>query len=417
MYDKLDLEIPFDDLFVREFNGTSQFDRAGSVDPKFYDFKGIQLITWVDGKPIVESSSAKKWESVSSNISSIAVGFYPEGNGFNQWPHIRLKASPAKILQGHNIFGSEDPRQGAMQMLATLRQAYPKIYQHLAIDRAKVCYVDCTYSARLESRFWVNHIFKFLENLANIRTKINRNTDYLQLGQGSEYNRQKFYMKDQEVEADYQAAKRRREKSRIEILSDTRLRDWAQNLLRLEATVGKRKFEALGIPTDLKGFLKFNDWFKKIHGEPLARHLWRQCFSSVFEQVEGHTMKDVDDSAVKLKIDSKFITYKTNSKTGKVTVNKRKANAVFRTFRDIKTEGYSALVSENNTTFKRNVNCLIDCGFSRAFLKSLDPQRPNDNVIPMVRLLNVDFGQQRPDWYVEPVANFDDRRRHLKAVG
>jgi len=416
MWDKLDIEIPFDALFVNEFNGVKEDERAGFIKPNLYDFDGIQLVKFVDGQPVVESTTSKKWDSLSFGLSQMAVGFFPEGNGFNSWPHVRIKASPTKILQGHNVFGSESLREGFRQMILMLRLGFPKIFQHLDIDNAHVCYVDCTYSAKKESRFFVNHIFKFLENLANSRSKINRNTDYLQLGTSSEYNRQKFYMKDQELQADYEQAKKRRETDRIQVLGDPRLKDWAHNLIRLEATVGKRRMIDLGIPNDIKGFLKFHDWYEKTHGEPLARYLWRQCFASVFKKIEGHTMSNMDDDAIKAAIDKEFITYKTNLKTGKVTVSKRKANAVFNTYRQIKLDGYHTLIKQDNSSFFRNVKHLEQCGISKAVLMQLGPYKSIDNVIPMVRLLNVDFSKQRPDWYQEPVAGYDDRRRHLKVV-
>ena len=122
-------------------------------------------------------------------------------------------------------------------------------------------------------------------------------------------------------------------------------------------------------------------------------------------------MKNVDDDHIKLKIDANYIKIKENGK-----LCKRKANAIWRTYRQIKTEGYSQLAKEGNKTFFRNVGFLNDIGLSRAFLKSLDPMKPNDNVIPLVQIIDVDFSQQRPSWYVEPTAGFDDPARHLRLV-
>jgi II/X family phage/plasmid replication protein len=49
---------------------------------------------------------------------------------------------------------------------------------------------------------------------------------------------------------------------------------------------------------------------------------------------------------------------------------------------------------------------------SRAFLKSLDPNKPHaDVVVPFIKKLEIDFNNQRPDWYVEPVADLSVARQ------
>lgn len=413
MWDKLDLQIPFSPSAVNELAGSTSDDPAGWVEISKYDFRGQAIVDWVDGQPVVTDIKNRKWETISSGISGVAVGFFPEGNGFHRWPHIRLKASPAKILQGHNVFGSECLKQGISQMWATLRIAFPKIFEDLDIAAAEVRYTDATYSARI-SDFYSIKVFKLFESLATAKTKVNAgflSEGYLQLGKGSEYQRQKLYKKLPEVMDDLKDAKRRRQHHKVEILSDPRLHDFARDLHRFEATTGHRKFESIGIPTRLIEFVKFNDWFLSVHKIPLCRYLWQLAFKPLFDQIEGHTMKNVDDSHVKLKIEAKFISIKDNGR-----VCKRKANAIFNTYRAIKTEGYASLVKENNQTFFRNVKHLEEVGLSRAFLKSLDPHRVHDNVIPFVQLIKIDFSNQRPDWYVEPRAGFSDDYRQLKLV-
>ena len=406
LYDKLDLEIPFHPLAVREYNCDSETGRAGMVDQSRYDFKGLCEVNWVNGQPVFETPTAKKFESIESSISGIAVGFYPTGNGFNEWPHIRIKASPSKILQGHNVFGTENIREGCMQMIASARLAFPKIFQDLELEKAEVRFLDCTYSARIESRFYINRIFKLFRSMAGSRTLINNNhEDYLKLGR-TEYNAQKIYLKFQEVIADLTKAKRKNQKKKIEVLSDKRLQDWALDLMRFEATIGHRRLDNLGIPRRLDSFLKWHDWYEETYGEPACRYLWSQNFKPFFKQLEGQTMIKVDDESVKLQIHLKFDRIKDNGK-----ICKRKSNAIFKTFRQIKSEGYAQLASENNQTFFRNVNHLIECGFSRAFLKSLDPDKPSDNVVPIVQMINIDFSNQKPSWYVEPKSGFDDSAR------
>ncbi len=413
MWDKLDNEVPFKREFVNELTCSTPEKPVGWVDAQKYDFPLVGEINMVDGVAVVTEIKNRNWDTISSGIAGVAVGFFPKGNGFNQWPHIRIKASPAKVLQGHNVFGSECLKQAVVQMWAMLEHAFPKIYAHLDIQNAIVRYTDSTYSAPI-SDFFSQKVFKLFESLATAKTKVNANflsEGYLQLGQGSEYQRQKIYRKYQELMDDLKNATKNRNQYRIDILSDQRLQDFARNLHRFEATTGRRKFESLGIPTRLIEFVKFADWFLSVHKIPLCRYLWELAFNPLLDQIEGHTMKNVDDSHVKLKIDAKFIRIKHNGK-----ICKRKANAIYVTFRAIKTEGYDTLALEDSSTFFRNVKHLEEIGLSRAFLKSLDPQRPTENIVPFVQLIKIDFTNQRPNWYEEPRAGYSENYRQLRLV-
>ena len=412
MYDKLDLLIPFDTSFVQEFNSVREFDRAGMVDPALYDFGGVCELTWEAGQPVYSSPKAKKFDTISSSISGVAIGFFPNGNGFHEWPHVRIKASPSKILQGHNVFGTECLREGALQMMSSCSMAFPKIWAHLNHKQAEIRFLDCTYSARIDSPFFVDRIFKLFRGMASSRTNVNNNfKDYLKIGKNSEYNSQKIYLKHQEVIADLKDAERKRQLGKVKVLSDKRLQCWAHNLMRFEATIGHRRMETLGIPRRLDQFLKWHDWYEKAYHEPACRYLWRQNFQPFLKQLEGQTMSNVDDDGVKQRIH--LIHDKTRLDGRRCT---RRSNAVWKTFRDLKAEGYSQLLKESKATFLRNVKFLEECGFSRAYLKSFDPDRPNDNVVPMVQMINIDLSNQRPAWYVEPKAGFDDKVRLIRVA-
>jgi len=410
MWDKLDIRIPFHEFHVHE---TARIDgqRSGFVQIALYDFPADCPVAFVDGQNVYSDPKARKWGSIASSVSSLAVGFFPQGNGFYPWPHVSIKASPNKILQGHNVFGSENIRPGCIQMLASLQMAFPKIYQHLDIDQSEVRYLDSTYSAFVESEYKRNHVIKLIEGIFPNKNDISRYVGYMQANKSSEYHRQKVYYKHQELLSDLASAKKSRAHDKAKILSDKRLHDFAYGRIRFEATTGHRALQRLGVPTLLKEFLRFHDWYQATHNQPLSQYLWHKAFDKVFSQIEGHTMKNVDDDNIRLQIDAKFITVNDSGK-----ISKRKANAIFKTYRDIKCEGYDQLAKEHSTTFFRNVKHLEEVGLSRAFLKSLDPHKPFENVVPMVQLINIDFSQQRPDWYVEPVCGFDDPRLLIKLV-
>jgi II/X family phage/plasmid replication protein len=162
LWDKADLRIDFDDLFVNEIAPISG-QRAGMVAIELYDFPAECPVAFIDGKKVYSDPKARKWGSISSAISTVAVGFFPEGNGFYPWPHVSIKASPNKILQGHNVFGTENIREGVYQMLALFKQAFPKIAQHLDFKSTEVRFLDSTYSAFIESEYQRNQIIRLFD--------------------------------------------------------------------------------------------------------------------------------------------------------------------------------------------------------------------------------------------------------------
>ena len=322
MWDKLDIRIPFDDLTVTEICPKND-QRAGFVPIGDYEFPASCEVAFVDGDKIYSSPRTQRWGTISTAISSLAVGFHPEGTGFYPWPHVSIKASPNKILQGHNVFGSEDIRAGAMQMLATLAQAFPKIYRDLDIEQAEVRYLDATYSAFIPSEYQRERVIRLIESIFPRKHDVSRHEGYFQANKSSEYHRQKVYYKLQELQADLDKSRRIGDHHRVAILSDQRLLEFANGRIRFEGTIGHRALDNYGIPRRLVEFLKFHDWFERVHGEPLCRYLWHKTFDRTFSQVEGHTMKNVDDNSIRKNIEAMFTTYSVSGKP-----SRRKANAI-----------------------------------------------------------------------------------------
>jgi len=415
MYDKAEIRIPFHPRYVSETKD-SQFQGGtpcGWVNPLDYDFRiaaktvSLQFSGANTGKFVCDVEDLyTPWDSIPSSFSKMAVGFFPHGQGKYTWPHVVIKASPAKILQGHNVYGSENIREGIKEMMFLLSTSMPVLSAHLDFEKAELRILDCTYSARLENQ---NYLFKVLDFLSRQSTgKCLINNEYegtVYLNTGSDYVCKKAYIKLLELLAEIKEAKRVGDVEKLLLLSDKKLLDFANNLLRLEATIKSKKLKNLGIPVLLKDFLKFHDEFEIKNGYPLCAHLWDIAFKKLLDDMAGHTMKRVDDESVKTTIYSKLTVIKDNGK-----ICRRKANAVYDTYLKIRTLGYAALSKDRDMTFFRNAKFLEEIGFSRAWLRSLDPQRPADNVIPITQLIRIDFGAQRPDYWVEPKSRFSGLR-------
>ncbi|WP_017002085.1 phage/plasmid replication protein, II/X family, partial [Pseudomonas aeruginosa] len=79
------------------------------------------------------------------------------------------------------------------------------------------------------------------------------------------------------------------------------------------------------------------------------------------------------------------------------------ARNLFRTYRSIKDYGWEETKDSMNTkSFYNHVNDICECGLSKAALQKLKQADQVNNVVPLLRFVQVDFSAQRPDWYVEP---------------
>ncbi len=64
---------------------------------------------------------------------------------------ITLKASPAKVAQGHNLYGSDDLEECALQIMEPFFNMYPWLADKLDFNSWTVDEVDITYHSRAEN--------------------------------------------------------------------------------------------------------------------------------------------------------------------------------------------------------------------------------------------------------------------------
>lgn len=64
------------------------------------------------------------YESVPTHFTGMSMKVFFDSS---YAPYVQIKASPAKLLQGHNVFGSDNIEQGAMEMIGFLYEAYPTL--------------------------------------------------------------------------------------------------------------------------------------------------------------------------------------------------------------------------------------------------------------------------------------------------
>nr|WP_264148831.1 phage/plasmid replication protein, II/X family [Mannheimia pernigra] len=109
------------------------------------------LLTFeIDGDLDVQELS-HPYESIPSHFSSLAMKIFNGSDRMKTPPYVELKASPAKLFQGHNVFGSTDLEICAFVMLSSFIKAMLELYEMVDIEQTSVDWIDVTYSAHIDS--------------------------------------------------------------------------------------------------------------------------------------------------------------------------------------------------------------------------------------------------------------------------
>ena len=183
----------------------------------------------------------------------------------------------------------------------------------------------------------------------------------------------------------------------VDVMSDSRLINWTVGLLRFESRMKKRWLERNGIPTNLFDLINFQR-----QNPEILQTLWTKATHSIFEALRGQTMKLTDDKSVLEAISASDVVV-TNS--GKVS--QTRIRNIYATYCLVREHGIQKLAEMlPKPTYYRHVKELTECGFSLAFLQNLHDEKAS-NVIPFMRLVEIDFSQQLPDWYEPPVSQFN----------
>lgn len=107
---------------------------------------------------------------------------------------------------------------------------------------------------------------------------------------------------------------------------------------------------------------------------------------------------DDEDILAALKAEFQTVTPKGN-------ISYSKASRLFGFYRRLTNEGYETVYrSTPRNTFKRHLDDLITIGLSKSQMQNL--VSGGNNVVPLLQVINIDFANQRPEWYQEPVSQF-----------
>ena len=355
------------------------------------------------------------WESLSTGFTPLAFKVFHQSLGKRVQPGVELKASPAKLLQGHNVFGPTSIRKGGEVMLKWLAGSYPKLWALLDWQAAEVYGIDCTYSARLPDERTARQLIQALRGVSNGQTR-NRGDDYETTAYwGSKETRLrklKAYLKGPEFRRQLDEANKAARAygganfvpsqafaahRLLAVLQNPALQEWAENLLRLEATVMHRWLERRNIPTNLWALCDYQERLEE-QGSCFIQWCWEQVTKELFAAFEGISMRVINDEKVLAALKARWTKFGKNG-----NANETVALNLFRTYRSIKDYGWQETMdSMSRRTFYDHVGKICECGLSKAALQKLKMDDQKNNVVPILRFLQVDFSARRPGWYVEP---------------
>lgn len=346
------------------------------------------------------------FESLPSDFTDMACKFYHDCT--NTLPRIELKASPAKLLQGHNVYGFDDILLGATEMIGLLTDAYPKLCAILDFANAEVMHLDFTYSARLPHQNMVQPVLDYLANVqaGHRKSKGLKYQNYIAFSEGSRYINAKAYGKYIEVQDQIKDLQKQAKKGDIRasqlVAKMHQVLPFANALLRFEARIHKTYLTKNNYPTNLWQLINYQQ-----QNPTLAQDLWHKTFDGILNNLKGDVqMTFKQDDEVEEFLKSKLFTV---TKKGNISYTKAyNAMGFYRTLRD---KGYQKTLKDmrdcnSEKTFYNNLNILLEAGFSKAELQNLHVEK-NGKVIPFVRLVEIKFDEQVPPDYVKPTSKYE----------
>lgn len=351
------------------------------------------------------------WERLPTSHTAMAFKFFHEGR---YYPHVELKASPAKILQGHNVYGSDWIEEGAMEMLGYLAEAHPTLYSMLCISETEVLQLDATYSARLKDENQVAQVLDFMRNMSSRHIRksqkeiVYKNTIYFGSERSKRYARKvygKFNEFQNQLDEQIKLAKANDKCAQrvVKVMSDPDLQAWAKGLLRFETGIKKYVLKELNLPTNLFQLIRYQR-----ENPNFLKDLWVKANSEIFKALEGSAMKATDPDSVYQNLCNVF---QTVTPSGRVSVTK--SRNLFNFYSSLELHGCEVMKSRyGQRQYYQNMADLVLAGYSKAFLQNLHIDSKN-NVIPFIKLVEINFETQVPPNFIEPVSTF---HRQLKLV-
>jgi II/X family phage/plasmid replication protein len=398
MLDHLRLAIPVFPAYVRSLNN-HHFLNGDLLD---YDLPAAtRHVSKTDEGQVITGDLYHPYESIPSSHTDMAMKFFT--NTMNTLPYVEIKASPLKLLQGHNVYGFECIKLAATEMLGMLIESYPKLCSILDFNNIEVLHLDTTYLVRLPHQNMVHPVLDYLASVSSGHRKAKqvKYSNYITWGNDDgRYIRPKAYGKFEELKSQISKFQKQADKgcmrSKSLVITMHDVLQFANATIRFEARICKTYLSKNGYPTNLWQLID-----RQQSQSDILLKLWHVAFDPIFNTLKGESMNFSSDGDVLDHLRSNLFTV---TKSGKISYTK--ANNAFKFYCLLRQIGWEQIKNiYKESTFYDNVNSLIKSGFSKAYLQNLH-KNPNGKVIPFIRLVEIKLDEQLPANYKIPVSKY-----------
>ena len=350
------------------------------------------------------------FDSLPSHYASLSYQIVNSTDLRNE-PYVKVQGNPAKLLTGHNVFGSDDIELTLLSVAEAFFLAFPELANMLNWMHATVSYIDVTYSARCKNDHEAQQLINVLKNVNYGQMKVSEcqyeSTVYW--NKTSKMIQRKAYLKGPEQEKRVAELTRKLANERLahyayqlEAITSEEVRNMAVGAIRFEARLFASWLKDKGIPCSfalMTSKANCNLYDNQFTGpiKPVnPQELWRLAFQPVFKAFEGAKMTAYDDTKVLNELHKAF-----DRITSKGNLSTSKADRLYKVYRQIRNDGFErARLTTDRATFMRQLNDLQVIGLSRAQLQAFTSSQ--SNVVPLIQLINVDFATQLPASWKEP---------------
>ena len=422
MYDFNEITVPFKSEFITPVCGVGYVNYRAICEVSGFKVSAGDAGISIDGDGVARDLYIP-WSNLPSSYTDIACKVFdacPEANV--NWGYFRFKASPAKVMQGHNVYGSDNLRVCVEYMMDVIRQASPGLFNALDWGLAEFSRIDSTYSIQFSDKDVLSQVIRAMRKVSHRYLRpsnkfINKTTgDDLDASvywsastsESKDAGRAKellFYTKDAELKNQLRQLRSKQKRERtdrfdsvINTLSTHELQDFTANRGRFEGRAKKRFIKRMCGTCNVWAVIRHAEEFEIRNGYPFCEYLFKQLFSDLFEAIQGDEIEVYDEFKVKSAL---YDMYATKTKKGNISYSK--ADRLFKLYLSLCDRGYSYIKQiTNKTTLSRNMKELCAIGLSKADLQQLE----NGERMKLSELITFDFDNQRPSNYQEPVSPF-----------
>lgn len=330
------------------------------------------------------------FDSLPSSHSSMGFKVYPRGTTHNPFPHVALKASPAKLLQVHNIYGSDCLEIGTFVLLAVLEKACSTLFPMLDILQTTVSRLDYNYFSRFGDEIDGISLITFIGNISigQISSNNRAHAETAYFNKGGQIREHKVYLKDFEIKNQIKETKKNvrldnnERERRVDILEKEL--NFSKNTLRFETSVKSRYLKKYYKTIKLFELINIQHKRNKNNKKSLARCIFNHSFKDIIKAIRGKKMTIKKDQEILENLQEIKAPY-----------------GVFNTYKAIKAQGF--LLTKKympKNTFYRHIKLLQTIGISRSVLQNINATM--DSKLPLFMVVDLDFSKQHPDHYQEP---------------